>query len=260
MLTRIILSLLLLFFSCLPQAHSKIIVGTVSQLVNAVNNIDNDNDRTILLKDGNYSLDGLYLHLSASNTVIRSISGNRESVIIDGNYQTTEIFQVTASNITIADITLKRAYNHPIHVMATDSHDINNTLITNVHIIDPGQQAIKINPNEKRTHFANHGQITGCLIELTATGRKMVWDRNGSCYTGGIDAHHADGWIVEHNDIRGFWCSNGLSEHGIHFWVNSSDTVVQCNNIFDCDRGIGFGLGKQGHKGGVIRNNIIYQN
>ncbi len=86
----------------------------------------------------------------------------------------------------------------------------------------------------------------------------MVWDRNGSCYTGGIDAHHADGWIVEHNDIRGFWCSNGLSEHGIHFWVNSSDTVVQCNNIFDCDRGIGFGLGKQGHKGGVIRNNIIY--
>jgi hypothetical protein len=94
---------------------------------------------------------------------------------------------------------------------------------------------------------------------LTATGRNYVWNHNNSsCYTGGVDGHGAIGWQVEDNRIEGFWCSGGLSEHGIHFWSGSADTLVQRNLILDCDRGIGFGLGSSGHLRGIIRNNMIW--
>jgi len=254
---RLPLLLLLLGVLSASTAGANIVVNTVAQLVSAVNNTQTGGDRIILIADGTYLLNGNYLRLAVNDITVRSQSGKRERVILDGNYQTTEIFQVVASGATIADLTLKRAYDHPIHVMAT-STDVENTLIRNVHIIDPGQQAIKINPNAGRTHFVNNGRITGCLIELTENGRAKVWERNGSCYTGGVDAHQAEGWIIEDNEIRGFWCADDLSEHGVHFWSNSSNTLVQRNLIIDCDRGIGFGLGSSGHSGGIIRNNMIY--
>jgi hypothetical protein len=258
LLVRVFLLLLLLTVVSASSVCAEIVVNTVTQLVSAVNNTQNGGDRTILIADGDYLLNGNYLRIAVNNVSVRSQSGNREKVVLDGNYQTTEIFQIVASNVTIADLTLKRAYDHPIHVMATSSNDVEDTLISNVHIVDPGQQAIKINPDAGRSHFVNNGRITGTLIELTAAGRTKVWDRNGSCYTGGIDAHQADSWVVEDNEIRGFWCSDGLSEHGVHFWSNSSNTLVQRNLIVDCDRGIGFGLGSSGHSGGIIRNNMIY--
>jgi hypothetical protein len=239
-------------------AMTATLVHTVSELVDAVNATGSGADRTILIADGTYLLNGKYLRIAANGVTVRSQSGNREQVILDGNYQTTEIFQIVASNVTIADIRLQRALDHPIHVMATADSDVTGTLINNVHIVDPGQQAIKINPDSARTHFVNNGRITWCLIELTDNGRAKVWDHNGSCYTGGIDAHQAAGWVIEDNQVRGFWCSGGLAEHGVHFWSNSVDTLVQRNLIIDCDRGIGFGLGSSGHIGGIIRNNMIY--
>ena len=199
-----------------------------------------------------------FLRITQDGVTVRSRSGNREQVILDGNYQTTEIFQIVASNVTIADMRLQRALDHPIHVMATAGSDVTGTVIRNVHIVDPGQQAIKINPDSARSHFVDNGRIANCLIELTDSGRAKVWDHNGSCYTGGVDAHQADNWIIEDNRIQGFWCGGGLAEHGIHFWSDSVDTLVQRNLIVDCDRGIGFGLGDSGHSGGIIRNNMIY--
>ena len=66
--------------------------------------------------------------------------------MLDGNYLTTEIVQVVASNVTVADLTLREAYDHPIHVMPSASAATNGTLVYNVHVVDPGQQAIKVNP------------------------------------------------------------------------------------------------------------------
>ncbi len=249
---------LFLTMSFISPVMADVLVHTVAELVTAVNNTQSGGDRTILVADGNYPLDGAYLRIAADDVTVRSQSGNRGGVILDGNYLTTEIFQVVACNVTIAGLTLKRAYDHPIHVMATSSHDVENTLISNVHIIDPGQQAIKINQDSAKSHSANNGKVTGSLIELTAAGRDKVWERNGSCYTGGIDGHRAINWTVEDNEIRGFWCAGSLAEHGVHFWSDSTNTIVQRNLIVDCDRGIGFGLGSSGHIGGTIRNNMIY--
>ncbi|MBN1581225.1 MAG: right-handed parallel beta-helix repeat-containing protein [Anaerolineae bacterium] len=258
------------FCPALPLTGNIVNVSSASGLVNAVNNASPGD--TILIADGTYALDGAYLRITTPNVTLRSASGNREAVVLDGNYLTTEIVQVVASNVTIADLTLREAYYHPIHVM-TDGSDTLNTIIYNVHIIDPGEQAIKINPAADGD-YPDNGLIACSHIELTAAGRPHI--RN-NCYTGGVDAHQARDWTIRDNEIEGFWCPNGLSEHGIHLWRGCRDTIVERNTLRDNARGIGFGLAESGearaysdnpcpsaeggyvdHYGGIIRNNLVF--
>jgi hypothetical protein len=90
-----------------------------------------------------------------------------------------------------------------------------------------------------------------------------------------MDAHQSRSWIVRDNVIGGFWCSSGLSEHGIHLWRGCRDTVVERNLLRNNARGIGFGLATTGpgrtypdapcptaagyvdDYGGAIRNNFV---
>ncbi len=217
-------------------------VSTVSELVNGVNSAVPNT--TILIADGVYDLDGAYLRIDVPNVTLRSASGNREAVVLDGNYDTTEIIQIVRSNVTVADITLREAFYHPIHVSSSDEGgDVLNTLIYNVHIIDPGEQAIKINKAGDGV-YTDDGVIACSRIELTDTGRPFI--RN-NCYTGGIDAHQSRNWHIRDNHIEGFWCDSGLSEHAVHFWRGSRDTLVERNNLVDNARGIGFGLSTSGN-------------
>ncbi|MBI5649081.1 MAG: hypothetical protein HZC40_01315 [Chloroflexi bacterium] len=247
-------------------------VSTVAQLQSAVNSATAGT--TILIADGTYNLNGVYLRVATSNVTLRSASGNRAAVILDGNYITTEIIQIVASNITLADLTLRAAYYHPIHVMTVAGAHTLNTLIYNVHIIDPGEQAIKIN-SAATGYYTDSGTIACSRIELTDAGRAQI--RN-NCYTGGIDAHQSRGWVVRDNHIEGFWCAAGLSEHAIHFWVGSRDTLAERNTLVNNARGIGFGLVENGtgraygdapcptasgyvdHYGGIARNNFVFAN
>ena len=212
---------------------------------------------TILLHDGFYDMSGgdstHRLVFSTPGLTLRSVSGNREAVTLDGGYVTGELVSIQASDTTIADITLSRAYYHPIHASGPDT-PIENILIHNVHIIDPGEQAVKVNAVGAGT--VDNSTLECSHLELTDTGRPFI--RN-NCYTGGLDAHLATGWLVQRNLIEGFWCESGLSEHGIHMWRQCVDTVVEENLIIDCARGIGFGLGAgtDGHTGGIIRNNFV---
>jgi len=255
-----------------PPGGVTVTVNTVAELDSAVDAAAPGD--TILIADGTYDLNGVYLWVDTPGVTLRSASGNRDAVILDGNYLTTEIVVVAASDITIADLTLREATYHPIHVSSTNEADTLNTLIYNVHVVDPGQQAIKINPVDT-VHFPDDGTIACSHIELTAAGRIEVWNINGSCYTGGVDAHRAQGWTIRDNLIEGFWCASGLSEHAVHLWRGSRDTVVERNAVQENARGIGFGLassgdartypddpcpgsGYVGHYGGVIRNNVVF--
>jgi hypothetical protein len=252
-----------------PPTGNIVNVSTVAQLENAVNVATSGT--TILVADGTYNLDGVYLRFQVSNVTLRSATGNREAVILDGNYVTTEIVQIVASNVIIANLTLREAYDHPVHVMSGDSMHTTNTLIYNVHIVDPGQQAIKINP-AAAGYYTDDGVIACSRIELTDAGRPYIRD---DCYTGGVDAHQSRGWIIRDNIIEGFWCSSGLSEHGIHMWRGCRDTTIERNTLRNNARGIGLGLvtsdggrtypdapcptavGYVDDYGGVIRNNFV---
>ncbi len=142
---------------------------------------------TLLLHDGTYDLgcgdSGCRLVFDTPGVTLRSFSGDREAVILDADYQTNELISIYASDIVIADITLMRAYDHPIHISGPGA-PISAILIHNVQIIDPGQQAIKINPDGSGLGVTNNSTIECSYIELTDAGRAQIRDE---CYTGGID-------------------------------------------------------------------------
>jgi hypothetical protein len=260
-----------------PPEGRIVTVATEAELWDAVN--EGVPYTTILVADGSYQLgqNGYYLWLDTPNVTLRSQSGDREAVVLDDAYSGSEIVTVAASGVTIADLTIKRAGTHPIHVVSSDSGDTRGTLVYNVTIVDPGQQGIKINPHTAQVHFPDAGEIACSRIELTAVGRAAVVDINGSCYTGGVDGHQARDWIIRDNEIDGFWCSSGLSEHAIHMWRGSRDTLVERNILRDNARGVGFGLATSGqartyadspcpaagdgyvdHYGGLVRNNFVF--
>ncbi len=234
---------------------------------------------TVLIANGTYDVSANPIWFNAPNVTLRSMSGDRGAVILDGNYNDTGsggILNIRVSDITIADITLRESRFHAIHVSGSDSATTEGTRIYNVHIIDPGEQAIKINVN---VNPADNGEVACSRIELTADGQAFVTSQTSSgsnCYTGGIDAHDAMDWVVRDNWIEGFWCPGDggqyLSEHAVHFWTGSRGTLVERNMLVNNVRGVGFGLGpggrsygdspcggenNAGHYLGVIRNNFI---
>lgn len=172
------------------------------------------------------------LEFTNPNVTLRSLSGNRDTVIIDAGYSSTgaaEIIYINAKNITITDLTLRHAWYHPVHVVG----DADGAILYNLKIIDGAEQFIKINP--EGTNYADKGLIACSYLELTDTGSTHV--RN-NCYTGGIDGHSVQGWIVRDNEFKGFYCrdGSGLAEHAIHFWSQSRDTIVERNIIINSAR------------------------
>ncbi len=261
----------------LPAPEGQVVHVTPADAPNLAQMVrDAAEGTTFLLADGTYDMSGgdsnHRLQFVTPNLTLRSESGNPQAVILDGSYETHELVSISASNITIAELTLQRAYDHPIHVTGGADADIVGTTIYRVWVIDPGQQGIKVN-SSSAGHYADQGRIECSTILLTDQGRPHIRD---NCYTGGIDMHKAWGWVVRLNHIEGFWCDSGLSEHGIHLWRQCRDTLVERNLVLNCARGIGFGLsqtpddhpraypdnpypdaGYMDHIDGIIRNNMV---
>jgi hypothetical protein len=224
---------------------------------------------TLLLQDGTYSVPDLPFR--TSGVTMRGQSGNRDAVILDGNYTTAEVIRIYTTAITIADLTVQRAVDHNIHLAGNAS----NALIYNVHLIDSGEQFMK----GSDVPYNDNVTVACSLFEMTPAGRSHVELTSQAhagipCYTGGIDAHEAAGWTVRDNIIQNIWCSNGLAEHGIHFWNGGRDQTIERNVLVNNARGIGLGLtngvaartysdnppGALQNMNGVIRNNFVYGN
>ncbi len=69
---------------------------------------------TLLFADGTYNVKG-DVWIKTAGLTLRSASGDRDKVILDANYQGGSILVVAASNVTVADMTLSRAYYHGLH-------------------------------------------------------------------------------------------------------------------------------------------------
>lgn len=257
-----------------PAAAGNVIMaGPSDNLVQVVSGAS-DGD-TIMLASGTYDVSAQPIWIGVPNLTLRSVSGNRDDVILDGGYVNNgsgELIGINADGVVIADITLRRSRYHPIHVTGSAGGTM-DVVIYNVHLIDPGEQAIKVNRNGNGDP-ADGGLVACSRIEMTPAGRAQVESQTSSgssCYTGGIDAHAARDWVVRDNHISGFWCSGDLSEHAIHFWRGGRDTLVERNLLINNARGVGFGLtdggarvydddpcgGEHDHYGGLIRNNVI---
>lgn len=254
----------------LPSPGGVVIDVTPSQVGSLQSILDSAQPgHTVQLADGLYSLSQTLI-MRVPGVTLRSKSGNRLGVVLDGRYAIGDVVLVQKSNVTIADLTVTRSNWHLVHV-APDG-PLSGTLLHNIRGVDGGEQFIKVNP--AGGNYADDGVIRCSALELTDVGRTFV--RN-NCYTGGIDIHQARGWQILGNVVNGFWCGSGLSEHAIHVWTGSRDTRVEGNVVVNSARGIGFGLGDAvsgrtytdapcsgatnvGHYGGAIVNNVVVAN
>ncbi|MCB0695139.1 MAG: T9SS type A sorting domain-containing protein [Lewinellaceae bacterium] len=227
-------------------------VATTTELYNAINDINaSGGNKTVLLADGTYDIasPGWYPYITASNVVFRSASGNRDAVILTGTGMKSvspgveNVLYFVGDNNTIADLTIRDAGNHGIAVEG------DSLLVHNVRIQDTYEQMIK---GTAGGDGADHGRVQCSLFEYTAGIGPQF-------YIGGLDIHKGDQWTVRDNVFIDIASPSGsLAEHAVHFWNNGSENTVERNMIINCDRGIGFGLGSSPNTGGMIRNNMIY--
>lgn len=231
---------------------------------------------TFVLADGTYAISST-LQLSKAGVSLRSASNDAQKVVIDGQYQVNELVAVSASDVTIADITFTHAVDHAIHAYPpSENVDVKNLTVYRARLVDNGEQFIKINNIAGQPGYIDDGRVECSEFLLTDAGRPHIETAVSGCYTGGIDAHNAWNWVVRKNRFEGIYCETGLAEHAIHFWKGSRDTLVENNVILDCARGIGFGLGggagerqypdnpyggeMLAHFDGIIRNNVVWAN
>jgi hypothetical protein len=258
--------LALLLFSPVPlfaQSGGTVTVRTTGELISAIYALNNfDGPRTILLEDGVYTI-GNYnsFYLVQPGVTIRSVSGNRDAVVIQGDSTfhsdgsrtggtIGNLFGVAADNFTLENVTVGNVANHAVQLQV----DIDNCIFRNVRFFNTGEQMLKVASNGVADQSDN-GLVEDCVFDYPA-GIGPQW------YIGGVDAHRARNWTVRRCIFRGIRSPSGsVAEHAIHFWEACINTLVEDNVIVDCDRGIGFGLGADtgaGTTGGIIRNNMIY--
>ena len=174
----------------LPAPSGAVVDVTPSQVSSLQSIIDGARPGdTIQLSDGLYRLPQT-LVLRTPGVTLRSKSGNRLGVVLDGGYAIGELLLLQRSDITIADLTLTRAYWHLVHV-APSGGSLSGTTLHNLRAVDGVEQFIKVNPAGGR--YADSGVIRCSSLEMTDVGRTYV--RN-NCYTGGIDIHQARGWQI----------------------------------------------------------------
>jgi hypothetical protein len=153
--------------------------------------------------------------------------------------------QVAADDVTIADLTVRRARDHGVSIQGSD-----RPTLYNLHIQDIGDQLVKVNP-------IGDGSEDGLL----ACSRLEYTTAAPNEYTNGISAHGTRRWVVRDNEWYRIRTPGNTPVPTILFWAGSSDTVVERNLLVDCYQGIAFGNASHGsgdHTGGVVRNNMIY--
>jgi hypothetical protein len=252
----------------LPAATGPtVMVDSASELQDAVTNLSSGT--TILIADGTYQLTNTLNIRGVTDIAIRSASGNRDAVIIEGRgMRNTSYGDVPhtmavydATNVLIADLTLRDAYFHLIQIHG--EVDADGVHLYNLHLVDAGEQFVKGSTAGNPGPYADDGIVECSLFEYT--------DRARSDYTNAVDVLAGSGWIIRDNVFRRIRAPQGqLAGPAILMWRNSIDTIVERNLFVECDRAIALGLStpdansRDGestydHQGGVIRNNMIYR-
>ena len=236
---------------CNVTIGKTVTVSTTSEIRNAINQANaTGGNMTILIADGSYQIASStsYPYITGNNIVIRSVSGKRDQVILSGGgmkptSSTENVLGIAGNHITIADLTIQDCGNHGIQVSG------HHLLVHNVHFKNTYEQMLK-------------GATDANYIDSAIVQCSLFEYPNGigpNYYTGGLDIHKGTNWIVRDNMFKNIKSPSGsVAEHAIHFWNQSSDNLIERNWIINCDRGIGFGLGNSPSQGGLIRNNMIY--
>lgn len=248
----------------IPQNYKKVRVSNAKELRAAIGKAKEKGNVAIILRSGEYNITKT-MYIRTDNIMITSESGDPYDVVIRGPGMSRQgrdigmIFRVSASHFYLDGVTLADVRNHLVQIAGES--DASYPIINNCIFQDAYEQLIKVSYSKNTPDKQSiGGRITNSVFQFTKGIAKNY-------YTGGIDAIGAVDWVVDSNIFRDIASPvDRIAQHGVHFWVNSSGTVVTNNLFVDVDRAIGFGMPlphnskilKYSHQGGRIENNVIY--
>lgn len=161
------------------------------------------------------------------------------SVVLDGNYVASDLLRVTAGDVTIAHLTLKRSGDALIQVDSSAA-DVPRPRVHMVKMIDPGRAGVT-NFTGVEVYDAFHaddGEVSCNEFDLTDVGRDEVV---GLCGVTGIEVYGGRGWTIRDNRITNMYCDIGFSGPAITATRGSRDTVITRNQLVDVSFGIVLG-------------------
>lgn len=253
----------------LPQPAANVIrVSTVDQLFRAARDVRPGG--TILLADGHYLMPR-YFELRTDRVTLRSESGRRERVVIDGKQSRHgELVGIRAcSGVTIANLTIQNIKWNGFKINSNTGVQrfrIYNCVIHNIWqrgvkaVAVPKENREKLRPRDCRIEYCLFYNDRAKRFTDDPADTPDSFDGN---YIGGIDAMFATGWTICDNVFVGIRGRTGSARGAIFVWVDSRDCTIERNIIIDCDTGICLGNSHRGRDTKVhctrcvVRNNFV---
>jgi len=224
---------------------------------------------TILVADGHYRLPR-YLELRTDDVTLRSESGQRDQVILDGEGRLGELLGITAcSGVTIADLTVQNVKWNGIKLncdRGVRRVTIYNCVIHNVWqrgikgVMVPEQNREQLRPADCRVQYCLFYNDRPKRYEDDEADRPDNFRGN---YIGGMDIMYAQRWTISDNVFVGIRGRSGEGRGAIFLWVDARDCLVERNVLIDCDSGICLGNSHRAPgtithcTGCVVRNNFV---
>jgi hypothetical protein len=228
----------------LPKANGpSILVSDVNELIQAINQAEAE--QTILIKDGHYMMPR-YVEISTDNVTLRSASGQRERVIIDGaQSHHRELLGVRAcSDVTIADLTIQNIQCNGFKI--NSETNVQNLTIYNciIHNIwQRGVKGVKVPAENRDAIRPKNCRIQYCFFYNDRPKRLSddPADIAKGNYVAGIDVMFAKDWIISDNVFVGIQGRTYEGRGAIFIWHDSQDCIIERNIIIDCDVGLQLG-------------------
>jgi lysophospholipase L1-like esterase len=250
-----------------PPAGEVIRVGDVGALQAATRRVKPGG--TILLADGVYPVTRTVV-IAIDRVTLRSASGRREGVVLDGGGTLGELLILQAcSGVTVADLTVRDVRWNGIKLDTATG--VQRATVRNCILHNIWQRAIKgamVPEAGREATRPRDGLIEYCLFtndhakrfEDDPADTPGTFDGN---YVGGIDLMYPIGWTIRDNVFLGIKGRAGGARGAIFLWHDARDCVVERNVIVDCDSGICLGNSHRPDDvpihctGVVVRNNFL---
>jgi hypothetical protein len=250
----------------LPQPRGNgVEVATVEDLVKAIE--EAQAGQTILVADGHYLMPR-YVEIRTNDVTLRSASGNREQVIIDGaRSRHSELLGVRAcSGVTIADLTIQNIRANGFKINSETNVQrltLYNCIIRNIW--QRGVKGVKV-PSANREAVRPKGCRIQCCLFYNDRPKRLSDDpadiANGN-YIAGIDVMYAKDWTISDNAFVGIQGNTGEGRGAVFLWFDAQNCTIERNIIIDCDVGLQLGNPHRADNveyhcvGCVARNNFI---
>lgn len=251
----------------LPKPTGEVIrVANVKALFSAVEAVKPGG--TILLADGHYAIPRFF-EITADNVTLRSESGNRHKVILDGaTSRHGELVGISnCEGVTIADLTVQNVKHNGVKINSDRGAQrvtVHNCVLHNIWqrgVKAPGlrENAEQMSPRDCRVQYCLFYNDRPKQFADDESDTPKTFNGN---YIGGIDVKNTLDWRITDNVFIGIQGRTREGRGCIYISEDGRNCLIERNIFLDCDIAIALGnpsleIAKRHAVNCTARNNFV---